>query len=60
MIKIKDLEFRRTKSLHDNPKIYWEIVKWDKMKSQRRFYPFSQEDHQLCLFKGQLERISTL
>ena len=33
MIKIKDLEFRRTKSLHDDPKFYWEIVKWDKMES---------------------------
>jgi hypothetical protein len=32
MIKIKDLEFRQTKTLHKTPEIYWEIVKWDKMK----------------------------
>ena len=32
MIKIQDLEFRQTKTLGKEPKIYWEIVKWDKMK----------------------------
>ena len=32
MIKIKDLEFRKTKTLHETPQIYWEIVKWGKTK----------------------------
>lgn len=32
MIKIQDLEFRQTKTLHETPKIYWEIVKWGKTK----------------------------
>jgi len=32
MLKINELEFRRTKSLHETPEIYWEIVQWGKME----------------------------
>ena len=41
MIKIKDLEFRRAETLHETPKIYWEIVKWDKAK-------FDGEEKDFC------------
>lgn len=43
MIKIQDLEFRQAKTFGKETKIYWEIVKWDKMKldGEKKEYCFT-------------------